>query len=269
VAWRNRWQCGKRTSTRRRGVDGRDWDTVLRSPREVLIEAVTGELLLAERDAARQRERNVNIDEILSAGPVIPVIVIERASDAVSLARALASGGVRVLEVTLRTLAALDAIRAIRAEVDGVVVGAGTILNARDLDHALAAGAEFGVSPGTTTSLLSEVKQSGLAFLPGVATASNVMTAMEAGFEQLKFFPAQQAGGLGMLRALSGPFPTVHFCPTGGVGAENAPDYLALSNVRCVGGSWIAPAAAIREQAWSRITDLARAASALSAPRPK
>ena len=210
----------------------------------------------------------MNIDEIMSLGPVIPVIVIDRASDAVSLARALASGGVTVLEVTLRTPAALDAIRAIRAEVEGVVVGAGTILTARDLDDALAAGAEFGVSPGATPSLLSDVKQSGLAFLPGVATASNVMTAMEAGFERLKFFPAQQAGGLGMLRALSGPFPAVRFCPTGGVGPENAHDYLALPNVRCVGGSWIAPAPAIREQAWSRIADLARAASALSEWRP-
>ncbi len=211
----------------------------------------------------------MKIDEIMSLGPVIPVIVIDSTHDAVALARALASGGVTVLEVTMRTPVALDAIRAIRAEVEGVVVGAGTILNPRDLQLALAAGAEFGVSPGATNSLLSAVEQSGLAFLPGVATASNVMAAVQAGFERLKFFPAEQAGGIAMLRALSGPFPGVRFCPTGGVGPDNAQAYLALPNVRCVGGSWIAPSAAIREQAWGKITSLARAASALSARQHK
>lgn len=206
----------------------------------------------------------MNIDDILAQGPVIPVIVVEDAASAVPLARALAAGGVRVLEITLRTAAAPEAIRAIRAEVDGVVVGAGTILSPADVERTLALGVDFGVSPGTTPSLLAEVRRCGLPFLPGVASASEVMGAMEAGFERLKFFPAEQAGGIAMLRALSGPFPGAAFCPTGGVGPGNAADYLAQPNVRCVGGSWLAPAAAIRERAWSRVTELARAASAIS-----
>lgn len=206
----------------------------------------------------------MHIEDILAHGPVIPVIVLEDAACAVPLARALAAGGVRVLEITLRTSAALEAIRAIRAEVDNVVVGAGTILTPSDLERTLALGADFGVSPGTTPTLLAEARRCGIPFLPGVASASELMVATESGFDRLKFFPAEQAGGVAMLRALAGPFPGVAFCPTGGVGPGNATDYLAQPNVRCVGGSWIAPADAIRERAWNRITDLARAASCLA-----
>jgi len=206
----------------------------------------------------------VDIDDILAQGPVIPVIVLEDAASAVPLARALAAGGVRVLEITLRTAAAPEAIRAIRAEVEDVVLGAGTILSPVDLERTLALGVDFGVSPGTTPSLLAEVRRCGLPFLPGVASASEVMGAMESGFDRLKFFPAEQAGGIAMLRALSGPFPGAAFCPTGGIGPGNVEQYLAQPNVRCVGGSWLAPAAAIREREWSRITDLARAASSLA-----
>ena len=207
----------------------------------------------------------MDIDEIMGLSPVIPVIVLDDADRAVPLARALVAGGIRVLEVTLRTAAALDAIRAIRAEVDGVVVGAGTILNEADLDRSIAAGAAFGVSPGSTRSLLAAIRDSGLPFLPGVANASNVMDVLEAGIDRMKLFPAEQAGGVAMLRALAGPFPDVAFCPTGGVGPGNAREYLAQPNVRCVGGSWIAPATAIAEGDWGRITELARAATELSA----
>ena len=164
----------------------------------------------------------------------------------------------------VRTPAGLQAIRAIRSEVDGVVVGAGTVLNAGDLERSVAAGAEFIVSPGTTATLLAEVSACGLPFLPGVANASNVMSALDAGFDRMKLFPAEQAGGIGMLRALAGPFPTVRFCPTGGIGAANAREFLAQPNVPCVGGSWIAPADLIRARKWSRITELAKAASTLT-----
>ncbi|MCX7273170.1 MAG: bifunctional 4-hydroxy-2-oxoglutarate aldolase/2-dehydro-3-deoxy-phosphogluconate aldolase [Burkholderiales bacterium] len=206
----------------------------------------------------------MNISDIMAMGPVIPVIVIEEPDCAVPLARALAAGGVRVLEITLRTPAGLQAIRAIRSEVDGVVVGAGTVLNAGDLERSVAAGAEFIVSPGTTATLLAEVSACGLPFLPGVANASNVMSALDAGFDRMKLFPAEQAGGIGMLRALAGPFPMVRFCPTGGIGAANAREFLAQPNVPCVGGSWIAPADIVRARDWGRITELAKAASALT-----
>lgn len=207
----------------------------------------------------------MQIDDIMRLGPVIPVIVIEDIEHAIPLARALAAGGIRVLEITLRTPVGLDAIARISAEVEGVVVGAGTILNANDLERSIAAGARFGVSPGTTSTLLSEVQRSGLPFLPGVANASNVMDVLAFGMNRMKLFPAEQAGGIGMLRALGGPFPEVGFCPTGGVGPDNARDYLRQPNVRCVGGSWLAPQASIREGQWAGITELARAACALSA----
>ncbi len=205
----------------------------------------------------------MNIDEIMHLGPVIPVIVVDTVERAVPLARALVEGGIRVLEVTLRTPAALDAIRAIRAEVPDAVLGAGTVLTPRDLERAMAAGATFAVSPGTTSALLAEVARCGLPWLPGVSTASNVMDVLDAGFDRMKFFPAEPAGGIPMLKALAGPFPAVRFCPTGGVSPANARDYLALANVPCVGGSWLAPGTAIQEGAWGRITELARAAAAL------
>jgi len=210
----------------------------------------------------------LSILEVLRIGPVIPVLVIDEVNYAVSLARALVEGGVRVLEVTLRTPISLGAIRAITREVEGAIVGAGTILRPRDFDGALEAGAAFGVSPGLTLQLIDAARRSGLALLPGAMTPSDIIQAKAAGFNELKFFPAQQAGGVDMLKALSGPFPDVTFCPTGGVTASNAPKYLALPNVACVGGSWLTPKELIASRNWQEITRLAQAASSLTTARP-
>ena len=203
--------------------------------------------------------------EILRMGPVIPVIVLEEVAHAAPLARALVAGGVRVLEVTLRTPIALAAVRAIAREVPDAIVGVGTLTRPDALAEAVDAGARFGVSPGLTPALIEAARQSGLPLLPGVMTPSDVIAARQAGFEQLKLFPAQQAGGIGMLRALAGPFPEVIFCPTGGITAETAPEFLALPNVACVGGSWLTPKAALLAGDWGRITELAREARALGA----
>jgi 2-dehydro-3-deoxyphosphogluconate aldolase/(4S)-4-hydroxy-2-oxoglutarate aldolase len=205
----------------------------------------------------------MTIDEIFAAGPVIPVIVIQRLESAVGLARALVDGGVRVLEVTMRTPIALDAMRAMRDAVPEAIVGAGTITSPADLNKAIAAGAQFGVSPGATPSLLSAIRDSGLPFLPGAMTPSDVMLRREAGFTAMKLFPAQQAGGIGMLKALGSVFADVRFCPTGGIDAATAPQFLALPNVACVGGSWIVPNDLVAAERWSEITALARQASAL------
>lgn len=205
----------------------------------------------------------MEIDRILGAGPVIPVIVLEDVRDAVPLGRALVAGGIRVLEVTLRTAAALDAIRALRAEVPEAIVGAGTITRTADLHAALKAGSQFGVSPGATPELLAAVKDTGVPFLPGSMTPSDVMQRREAGFTRLKLFPAQQAGGIGMLKALGSVFADVRFCPTGGIDAASAPQFLALPNVACVGGSWIVPADRLAAGDWDAITKLAAAARAL------
>lgn len=180
------------------------------------------------------------------------------AGRAVDLARALADGGLDVLEVTLRTAAGLDAIRRIAAELPGVVVGAGTVTRPDDLTAARDAGARFAVSPGLTSSLAEAALASGLTLLPGVMTPSEAMAARERGFRLLKLFPARAAGGLGLLRSLYGPLPDLRFCPTGGIDAATFRDYLALPNVVCVGGSWVAPAAAIAGGDWPRITELAR-----------
>jgi len=201
--------------------------------------------------------------QILHAGPVMPVIVLRDVAQALPLARALVAGGIRVLEVTLRTAAALDAIRVIRDALPEAVVGAGTITNAADLDAAIAAGAQFGVSPASNPALLAAVQASGLPFLPGTMTPSEVLTARDAGFRALKLFPAQQAGGIGMLKALGSVFPNILFCPTGGIDAATASSYLALPNVGCVGGSWLAPAALVDAEKWIEIEALARAAAAL------
>lgn len=203
--------------------------------------------------------------EILRAGPVIPVIVIERLEYAVPLARALAAGGVRVLEITLRTPVAVPAIRTIAGEVEGVIVGAGTITRPEEFERCRKAGAAFGVSPGLTAELGGAAKTSGLPLLPGAMTPSEVIAARAAGFRQLKLFPAQQAGGIGLLKALAGPFPDVMFCPTGGINATNARDYLALPNVACIGGSWLSPPKAVAAGDWNQITALAREAQALRA----
>lgn len=203
------------------------------------------------------------IREIMAASPVMPVIVLDRVASAVPLARALVGGGIRVLEITLRTPAALDCVRAIRAAVPDAIVGVGTVTSVADLEAARAAGASFGVSPGATPALIARIRETAFPFLPGVMTPAEVMAALEAGFTAMKLFPAKQAGGIDMLKALAGPFPQVTFCPTGGIDAAAAPAYLALPNVACVGGSWLAPAALIAKQDWAAIEQLARAAAAL------
>jgi len=194
----------------------------------------------------------------MRTGPVIPVIVIDALDRAVPLARALVAGGVRVLEVTLRTRVALQAVRAIVDEVEGALVGVGTITQPADFAAALDAGAVFGVSPGLTPELAAAARASKLPLLPGVMTPSDVIAARACGYHALKLFPAQQAGGVGMLRAMAGPFGDVSFCPTGGITAATASDYLALPNVACVGGSWLTPADAVAASDWARITQLAR-----------
>ena len=207
----------------------------------------------------------MNTLELAAHGPVIPVIVLQRVADAVPLARALVAGGVRVLEVTLRTPVALACIEAIARAVPEAVVGAGTIRSAADAHAAKAAGSAFGVSPGDTAEVGAACRRVGLPLLPGVATASEVMAAQADGLQFLKFFPATAAGGIPMLKALGGPFPDVVFCPTGGITPETAPQFLALSNVKVCGGSWLTPADALTAGDWDRITQLALAASALRA----
>jgi len=198
--------------------------------------------------------RREKLAALFRQATVIPVLTIERLQDAVPLARALVAGGVRVLEVTLRTPVAVEAARAIIAEVPDSVVGIGTILNADDLARAKALGAVFGISPGATPELLQAASASDLPFAPGIATASELMVALAAGFDLVKFFPAEQSGGIKALRALAGPFPNAKFCPTGGIGEANAASWLAEPNVLCVGGSWLCPAADIRSGNWAGIT---------------
>ena len=206
----------------------------------------------------------MTIDEILQAGPVMPVVVIDDAAHAVPLARALVAGGIRAIEITLRTGAALDAIEAIARDVPEAIPGVGTAITAADVLAALDAGAKFIVSPGMTPALRDAAIGSGLPFLPGVATASELMAGMAAGLAAFKFFPAAQAGGIEGLKALGGPFPSVRFCPTGGVSAANAAAYLALPNVACVGGSWLAPRETIAAGEFAKIEGLAREASQLA-----
>jgi 2-dehydro-3-deoxyphosphogluconate aldolase/(4S)-4-hydroxy-2-oxoglutarate aldolase len=194
------------------------------------------------------------IAELIRQASVIPVLTIERLADAVPLARALVAGGVRTLEVTLRTPVAVDAARAIIAEVPDAIVGIGTILNGDDLARAEALGAKFGISPGATPELLKAAAASRLPFAPGIATASELMQALAQGFDVVKFFPAEQAGGIKTLRALAGPFPHVRVCPTGGIGEANAATWLAEPNVLAVGGSWLCPASDIRAGNWAGIT---------------
>ncbi len=214
-----------------------------------------------------ERKQAMNIDPILDAGPVIPVIVIKHIEDALPLARALVRGGLRVLEVTLRTPAALDAIRAMRA-VEGAIVGAGTVLGQAQYDAAIEAGAQFVVSPGLTDALVALAAARGeVPLLPGVATASEVMRAREAGYTRLKFFPAESSGGVATLEGFASVFPDVRFCPTGGISSDSATRYLALANVACVGGSWPMPAEAMAQRDWGRIERLASATAALRRAR--
>jgi 2-dehydro-3-deoxyphosphogluconate aldolase / (4S)-4-hydroxy-2-oxoglutarate aldolase len=206
------------------------------------------------------------IAELIRQATVIPVLTIERLEDAVPLARALVAGGVRTLEVTLRTSVAIEAAKAIIAEVPDAVVGIGTILNGDDLARAEALGAKFGISPGATPELLKAVAASRLPFAPGIATASELMQALAHGFDVVKFFPAEQAGGIKALRALAGPFPNVRVCPTGGIGEANAAAWLAEPNVLAVGGSWLCPSQDIRAGNWAGITAMcARAMKSLKA----
>jgi 2-dehydro-3-deoxyphosphogluconate aldolase / (4S)-4-hydroxy-2-oxoglutarate aldolase len=203
--------------------------------------------------------------DIMRTSPVIPVIAIDNIDHAVPLAKALVAGGIRVLEVTLRTEHGLPAIRAMAEQVPGAIIGVGTLTQAEEFVAAREAGAVFGVSPGLTPSLIEAARKSGLPLLPGVMSPSEVMAAREAGFRQLKLFPAVPAGGVGMLNAIAGPIPDITFCPTGGISQETAPQFLACKNVACVGGSWLTPKDALQSGDWDRITALARAASGLRA----
>jgi 2-dehydro-3-deoxyphosphogluconate aldolase/(4S)-4-hydroxy-2-oxoglutarate aldolase len=208
---------------------------------------------------------DMNLLDIMRSASVIPVIAIDEPEHAVPLAKALVAGGIRVLEVTLRTKHGLQAIRDM-AQVEGAIVGVGTLTQPEEFAQARDAGAVFGVSPGLTAALIGAAKSSGLPLLPGCMTPSEVMVARDAGFKQLKLFPAVPAGGVGMLKAIAGPLPDVTFCPTGGISIESAPQFLALKNVACVGGSWLTPADAIKNGDWDLITELARSAAALRKP---
>ncbi len=200
---------------------------------------------------------------LLGGQPVIPVLKVKNAADAVPLARALAAGGLRMIEITLRTKDALEAIRRVAGEVEEAIVGAGTVLNPKQFAEAAAAGSKFIVSPGVTASLIAAQGDSEVPLLPGAITPGEIMMALEAGIDFQKFFPAEQAGGTVFLRSLASPLAAVRFCPTGGVSALNAPEYLAVPNVVCVGGSWVAPDEMIREGRWDMIESLARQASEL------
>ncbi len=211
-------------------------------------------------DVARSQEQ---LAAWLKLAPVVPILTLQDAAQAVAVARALVAGGLPVIEVTLRTESALDAIRAIAREVEGAIVGAGTLLSARQVELASRAGARFGVAPGATLQLLAATEAEGVPFLPGACTPSEIMTLRERGYRTVKFFPASVVGGVPWLRALAAPLPDVTFCATGGIDVRSAPSYLALPNVIAVGGSWLAPREAIAARDWQAIEILAREAAAL------
>ncbi|CAK09651.1 2-dehydro-3-deoxy-phosphogluconate aldolase [Rhizobium johnstonii] len=210
-------------------------------------------------------EKTEKLLSILKLQPVVPVLIVDDAKTAVPLARALVAGGLKAIEITMRTPAALEAVRAVAAEVEGAEVGAGTILNVAHWEAAVEAGSKFIVSPGTTQVLLDAAADSDVPLLPGAATASEVMALREEGYQVLKFFPAEQAGGAAYLKALSSPLAGTLFCPTGGISLKNANDYLSLPNVICVGGSWVAPKELVAAGDWAGITKLAAEAAALKA----
>ncbi|MGZ2382001.1 2-dehydro-3-deoxy-phosphogluconate aldolase [Rhizobium leguminosarum] len=210
-------------------------------------------------------EKTEKLLSILKLQPVVPVLIVDDVKSAVPLARALVAGGLKAIEITMRTPAALEAVRAVAAEVEGAEVGAGTILNVAHWEAAVAAGSKFIVSPGTTQELLDAAADSDVPLLPGAATASEVMALREEGYQVLKFFPAEQAGGAAYLKALSSPLAGTLFCPTGGISLKNANDYLSLPNVICVGGSWVAPKELVAAGDWAGITKLAAEAAALKA----
>jgi 2-dehydro-3-deoxyphosphogluconate aldolase/(4S)-4-hydroxy-2-oxoglutarate aldolase len=204
--------------------------------------------------------RDRKLADLLRSGPVVPVITLERVEDAVPLARALVAGGLRLLEITLRTPAAADAAAAIIRDVPDAIVGIGTVLTPKDLERAQGLGARYALSPGATAELLDAASRSEMPFIPGIATASELMAALSHGFQTVKFFPAVAAGGIPALKALAGPFPQARFCPTGGIDEKNVKDWLALPNVVAIGGSWICPTSDIRAQAWDEITAKAKKA---------
>ncbi len=208
--------------------------------------------------------RNARVDAVFALAPVIPVLTIANLDDALPLARALAENGLPVLEITLRTPCALEAIALIARELPDACVGAGTVLSGKDLDAVTGAGGRFAISPGATDSLYREASAHPIPLIPGIATASELMRGMEHGWQRFKFFPAESSGGIAGLRGLGGPFAQVRFCPTGGIDLAKAPAYLALPNVACVGGSWMVPADALAARDWARIGDLAREAAALT-----
>ena len=211
-------------------------------------------------DTARH---SAQVDAVFALAPVIPVLTIERLDDALPLARALADNGLPVLEITLRTACAVDAIALIARELANACVGAGTVLNARELDAVTHAGARFAISPGATDALYDAASASDIPLIPGIATASELMRGLERGWRRFKFFPAESSGGIPALKGFAGPFAQARFCPTGGIDVAKAPNYLALPNVACVGGSWMVPADALKAGDWQRIGDLAREAAAL------
>ncbi|MCP1200372.1 2-dehydro-3-deoxy-phosphogluconate aldolase [Notoacmeibacter sp. MSK16QG-6] len=209
------------------------------------------------------QQKTEALSKVLTGQPVIPVVQITNLSHAVPMAKALVAGGLPAIEITLRTDEALDAIRLVANEVEGAIVGAGTVLNPKQFKDAQAAGSQFIVSPGTTVELLNEAKDHMVPYLPGATTPSEIMSMIEEGYSVLKFFPAEQSGGMAYLKSLSSPLAGVSFCPTGGITPQSAPDYLALPNVLCVGGSWVTPNDVMDAGDWDRIEQLAREASGL------
>lgn len=207
-----------------------------------------------------QQNWKIRPNIVLTASPVMPVMVIQDADDAVPLAKALCAGGIKVLEITLRTSAAIESIRRISQEVPEAIVGAGTIITTQQLDAVADAGAVFAISPGLTPTLLHAANSGNVALIPGISTLSELIMGMEYGYDHFKFFPAEAAGGIPMLKAIAGPIPQATFCPTGGISPHNYLQYLALDNVACVGGSWIVPADAVKAKNWDVITELAKAA---------
>ena len=200
--------------------------------------------------------------EIFAMGPVVPVLVIKDVEHAVPLAHALIAGGIKVLEVTLRTPVAIDVIKTIAQEVPEAVIGAGTVTNAEQLQAVTDAGAQFAISPGLTPDLLQAGQEGSIALIPGIASISELMTGLDHGYDHFKFFPAEASGGIKAIKSIGGPFPDVTFCPTGGISPNNYLDYLALSNIKCVGGSWLAPDDVMAAGNWNRITELAKEAVA-------
>jgi 2-dehydro-3-deoxyphosphogluconate aldolase/(4S)-4-hydroxy-2-oxoglutarate aldolase len=203
-------------------------------------------------------------EEVFALGSIVPVLVIENVEDAVPIARALMAGGISVLEVTLRTANALEVIKEIATKVPEAMIGAGTVINPETFQQSVDAGAKFVISPGLTKELLAASKASTIPLIPGIASISELMTGMDAGFDHFKFFPAEANGGAKSIKSISGPFPNIRFCPTGGINVDNMGNYLALDNVRCIGGSWLVPDDAVKAKDWARITEITKQAVAAS-----